>query len=163
MLTILTIFREVNVSRLVSATIYVSILASLVGCQPLTLSRSTATPIASPPYIQVTLLPPMTIVPTPMCMPVPGVNLDVVPLSSSSIRVKVTGLKPGEHVTFVFYSEAAGQTFKIESNPLEDADDNGSIEYIEGGLDRISGGQFKEWQVQVIHSSGIACATLGLP
>lgn len=158
------IFREFNISRLVREGIYFFIIVSLFSCQPTTtLNQGTAIPIASPPRVQVTLLPPMTIEPTPVCIQILGVNLDVVPLSSNSIRVKITGLKPSEHVTFVFYSELAEQTFKIESSPLEGADNNGSIEYIEGGLDKASEAHFKEWKIQVIHSRGVACATINLP
>lgn len=163
MFTTLTGFREVNVSRFIKVAFYIAIIASLIGCQPLTLSRNTVTPVASTPQIQVTLLPPTTIEPTPECMPVPSIDIDVVLLSSNSIHVKVTGLKPGENVKFVFYSEVTGQTFKIESSPLEGADNNGSIEFVEDGLDQISGGKFKEWQLQVIHSNGVACADFDLP
>ena len=163
MLTISTILKKANASTLIKANIYVVLIASLVSCQPIILSRGTVTPSASTPDVQVTLLPPMTIAPTRACMSVPGIKLDAVPLSSSSIRAKITGLNPNEHVIFVFYSEMAGQTFKIESSPPEGADENGSIEYTEGGLDQTSGVHFKEWQVQVIHSRGVTCTTISIP
>jgi len=164
MLMCSVVCRKANVSRLAQASIYVAIIASLLGCQPTTPGGGATTPTFSTPVVEKTILPPMTMTPTPECMPVIGVNLDVVPLSTSAVRVKITGLNPNEQVTFVFYSEVAGQTFRIESSHLEGAGENGSLEYIRDGLvDRTSGVPFKDWRVQVIHSRGVACATASLP
>lgn len=152
-----------KVSRLTKTIIYLAIIASLAGCGQNIVSRDAAVPITStPPQVEVTILPPMTEVPLRECMPYPGVNLEALSTTPGEINVKITGLEPNERVTFVFYSEADGQTFKIESNPLEGADSNGNLEYLES-LVRISEGPLKKWQVQVIHSRGIACTTISLP
>lgn len=159
MFTVSNIFKEFVFSKFTKVTIYCVFITGLVSCKSITVSQDTATVIASTPQVQVTLSPPMTIAPTLVCKPVLGVNLDAVLLSSRSIDVKVSGLQPNEHVTFVFYSEVAGKTFKIESNPLQGANANGTIEYTEYGLDKA----FKEWQIQVVHSRGIACTAINLP
>jgi hypothetical protein len=152
-----------KVSRLTKAIVYLAIVASLAGCGQSISSRDTAAPITStPPQVEITILPPMTEVPLRECTPYPGVNLEALSTTLGEINVKITGLEPNERVTFVFYSEAAGQTFKIESSPLEGADSNGSLEYVES-LGRISEGPLKKWQVQVIHSRGVACTTVSLP
>jgi hypothetical protein len=152
-----------KVPRLTQAIVYLAIVASLAGCGQGISSGDAAAPITStPPQVEVTILPPMTEAPLRECMPYPGVNLEALSTTPGEINVKITGLEPNERVTFVFYSEAAGQTFKIESNPLEGADSNGSLEYVES-LGRISEGPLKKWQVQVIHSRGVACTMVSLP
>lgn len=157
----LGILREVL--KFAKAIIYLAVVASLAGCGQNISSRDADASITStPPHVEVTILSPMTEAPLRECAPYPGVNLEALSTTAGEINVKITGIEPNERVTFVFYSEAAGQTFKIESNPLEGADSNGSLEYIEH-LGQISESTLKKWQVQVIHSRGVACATVNLP
>jgi len=163
-LTYSVICREVNVSRLAKASIYIAVIASLLACQPVPLGQDPTAPIASTPDVRVATRPFMTMTPTPTCMSVPGVNLDAVLLSTSAVRVKITGLNPNERPTFVFYSEVPGQTFRIESSPFEGAHEDGGLEYTQDGLvDRTSGVSFKDWHIQVAHSRGVACTTISLP
>lgn len=153
-----------KIPRLNQAIIYIAIVASLAGCGQGTSNRdAAASPVTSmPPQVDVTVLPPMTEAPLRECVPYPGINLEALSTTPGEINVRITGLEPNERVTFVFYSEADGQTFKIESSPLEGADDNGRLEYVES-LGRISEGTLKKWQVQVIHSRGVACTMVSLP
>ncbi|HYQ55943.1 MAG TPA: hypothetical protein VEP89_01265 [Draconibacterium sp.] len=163
MCTTSAVLIKVHISKFIKVTLCNVMVASLIGCQPLTLSQDATVPSDSTPQVKDTILPPKTIEPLPRCIQVPGIKIGVVILSSGSVKVEVTGLVPDEEVTYIFYSEAANQTFKIESSPLEGADSNGSIEFIEEELNKISGGLFKEWHVQVIHSKGVACVDFDLP
>ncbi len=141
-----------------------AVIAGLLACQPVALGQDTPAPIASTPDVRVATGPPVTMTPTPTCMSVSGVNLDAVLLSTTAVRVNVTGLNPNERPTFVFYSEVPGQTFRIESRPLEGAHEDGGLEHTQDGLvDRTSGVSFKDWHIQVIHSRGVACTTISLP
>ncbi len=163
MYTSSTICRKVGVSTLATASLYLAVITSLLGCQPVALGQDAATPTFSAPGVQKTILPPMTMTPTPECLPVPGVDLDVAPLSANAVRIKITGLNSNEHVTLVFYSEAPGQSVRIENGPIKVMSENGSLEYTQGNLVDLTPGSPEDWQIQVIHSRGVACTIISLP
>lgn len=134
----------------------VILLAGLAACQP----EATPAPEA-PPAVTVDILPPPTqSPPLPACLEVEGVSLDVQTSARGEARLTVSGLNPAEKATIVFYAETGGHTFKIESGLVASA--AGNIEYTKnlGGVDN---GFFKQWQIQVIHAQGVACATASLP
>ncbi|MCC6298267.1 MAG: hypothetical protein IT314_03135 [Anaerolineales bacterium] len=138
---------------------------SLFGCQVFNLKQDVPQSVSVTPDIQISILPPMTMMPTPACVSVAGVDMEVIPLSSKSAHIEVTGLSPHEQVLIVIFSEPiAGRTFRIEETPVEVADENGKFESTQEGLvDFSTGAPVKDWQIQIIHSKGVACASVILP
>lgn len=121
----------------------------LAACQP--------TPT---PEVTVEFLLPLT-QPLPLdCLETANVSLEVQTSPEGEVRLTVSGLMPSEQVTLVLYAEAEGRAFKIETSPVASAE--GRIEYVEK-LGAVGGGVFKNWQVQVRHAGGVACATITLP
>src|SRR5512132_3877829 len=82
------------------------------GCYP-----ASPVPATSAVDIQVSTKISLTETSTPACMEVPGVDIEVVPISANGITVKVRGLTPKEPVRIVFYSEFKGQGRRIECCP----------------------------------------------
>ena len=149
------IHKQVVFSNFTKAILNFIIVMGLASCRTTTPQQGMVPSIISTQEVQVATLPPMTITPPLLCKPAPNVNLEATFLSESKIHIKIIGLKPSEHITLIFYAEDVGRTYKIESTPLEGANAQGVFEYTEYGLDK----SFKEWQIQVVHSDGIACAT----
>ncbi len=131
------------------------LLSGLVACQP-----AEATPAVTPAVTVEALPPPTQAPPLPACADVQDVNLDVQTSAEGEVRLIASGLTPSEKVTVVFYAESAGRTFKIESSSVAGAE--GRAEYVEN-LGKVAGGFFKNWQAQVVHARGIACAAINLP
>lgn len=144
---------------------FVAAFQSLLGCQILNLRQDAPQPVNETPGIQVSILPPMTVTPTPACLPVAGVDMEITPLSSDSVHIEVTGLSPHEQVMIIIFSEPIeDRTFRIEETPVEVADENGKFESTQKGLvDFNTGAPVKDWQIQIIHSKGVACASVSLP
>jgi hypothetical protein len=137
-------------------------IAGLTSCQAVGLPSATSEDISTP-EVFLTVGPPKTPSPTPICLPVVGVSLEVAPVASAVAEVTISGLVPYEFITIVFYSEGTGWTVRIETQMT--VSDNGELEFVQDGLDKeaIAGIPSRDWKVQVIHARGVACAEIHLP
>ncbi|MDL1896054.1 hypothetical protein FBQ82_07265 [Anaerolineae bacterium CFX7] len=90
--------------------------------------------------------------------------MSVKPTSSTSAKVELQGLEPGETVTLIFKAEVPGHHFsQTEEQPVQQADVNGHYAYEVLGLRPLPGSTVNQWQVQVVHKRGVACSQVILP
>ncbi len=103
--------------------------------------------------------------PTPAtCTPLPaGMTMSVKPVSATSVQVEIKGLQPGETLIFIANAETSGYRNRNEDRPVAGADLNGRFVYEIRGLRPLPGSTTNQWQIQVIHSRGVACADVTLP
>ncbi len=103
--------------------------------------------------------------PTPAtCTSLPaGMTLSVKPLSPTSVEVEIKGLEPGEKLIFIAHAETSGYRTRIEGLPVAGAEANGHFVYQIPGLGPLPGSTRNQWQIQVIHSRGVACVDVTLP
>lgn len=154
------IYSDVNFSKLAQSSIYIMIVVILIGCQKINNSTVSDTPTSD---IQITTSQYLTETPTPACVFLPDVKLDVLLLSDSSAQVKITGLKPNETVYTLLSSEFQEKERKIECCLSEVANENGMYEYSVKVRSQQEYAEFKDWQVQVFHSRGATCANFKFP
>lgn len=126
--------------------------------------ESTPTP---PVQVDTQILPPMTPTATPQCAALPeGMTLIVTPVSSSPapmVQIEVTGLQPGEQLNLVFYTDVAGQnSTRIEEFPAQPAGPDGHF-VMRDQLAPPPGSATTHWQIQIVHSRGVACTEITLP
>lgn len=132
------------------------VVAVLLGCQPV------GAETIPTPEVQISIFPYETETPVPECMSLPDVELKVEMLSDDSVKFKITGLKPNEPVYILFSSEWKNKG-ATSTGWGENADENGAYEsekQLRGPMDDLD---FKDWQVQVIHSRGPTCMEFSLP
>jgi hypothetical protein len=103
--------------------------------------------------------------PTPECTPLPeGMTLSVIPMSSTTAQLNLSGLQPGETLAFVFYTEIDGNSSRIEIPSLPTpVNEKGQLEFLADGLHPLAGATTNHWNIQVVHSRGVACAEVTLP
>ena len=87
--------------------------------------------------------------------------MPVKPVSPTAVRLEITGLQPGESLTYIFRAQSDGHTVQMEGHPVTTADSNGR--YLDVILGLASPLGTKHWTVQVIHSCGVACTEVDLP
>ncbi len=144
------------------------VLAGLVSaCRPGGAGASgqpAAVPMPSP-AVTVQVLRTVEPSPTPApCTPLPaGMSLSVKPLSPTYVQVEIKGLEPGEKLIFIAHAETSGHRTRSEGLPVAGADSDGHFVYQIGGLGPLPGSTRNQWQIQVIHSRGVACADVTLP
>ncbi|SRR6266511_195170 len=66
-------------------------------------------------------------------------------ISENSVKVNITGLVPLEPVMVVLYSDAHGQSKRIECCPGEIANENGDYEFSTGLRGQDKDVEFKDW------------------
>ena len=108
--------------------------------------------------------------PTPTsvtCTSLPeGMNLQATVLSSTEVLVKISGLKGGELITLIYerdlqnWQREKGRTEVYPSQPIGD---DGYFEDKGTGLGSLPGVSPNRWQIQVVHSRGVACLTFTMP
>jgi hypothetical protein len=144
------------------ALLSLACLLSACGLQAAGTGRQqTITPVQTV-EVTIEIVPPYPS-PTPVvCTPMPaGMTLSVEPFSPTAVRLEITGLQPGESITYIFHTQSDGHTVQMEGHPVTTADSNGR--YVEVILGLASPLGTKHWTVQVIHSRGVACTQVDLP
>ncbi len=105
--------------------------------------------------------------PTPtlaICTSLPtGMTLLAKPVSTDTVTLEITGLKPGENLVLVFHAENAEYSHRIEERPVQPVGPDGSFAYTTQGLQPLRGSTVNHWEIQVVHSRGVACADVTLP
>ena len=104
--------------------------------------------------------------PTPiLCTPLPGdMTFQVIPLSSTSLEIIMTGLQPGEIPLVTIEARTSDGSFHLEATQNDPADASGQLDWIMAGLDFSTiGPPPPYWHVLVAHEQGVACATATLP
>jgi hypothetical protein len=90
-------------------------------------------------------------------------TLSVRPLSPTSVEVEIKGLEPGEKLIFIAHAETSRYRSRIEGLPVAGADADGHFVTQIAGLGPLPGSTRNQWQIQVIHSRGVACTDVTLP
>jgi hypothetical protein len=90
-------------------------------------------------------------------------TFSVRPLSPTSVQIEIKGLEPGEKLIFIAHAESSGHRTRIEGLPVAGADSDGHFVYQIGGLRLLPGSTRNQWQMQIIHSRGVACTDVILP
>lgn len=155
-----SLFSLVKISKFVEVIICLIVIAFLFGCQPI--PNATA-PATSTVEVQFSTALYVTETPVPACVSLPDVELYIEILSENSVRLKITGLMPNEPVYTIFSSEIQNRKKSIGCCLEEFADENGAYEYAVGLRSQTIDYEFKEWQVQVVHSRGSTCTEFVLP
>lgn len=106
--------------------------------------------------------------PTPVvCTSLPqGMNLQVIALSSTEVLVQMSGLQKGELITLIYERDLQDwQRLKdrLEFSPSQPIGEDGYFEDKGTGLAPLPGVSPNRWQIQVVHSRGVACQTILLP
>jgi hypothetical protein len=151
-------FALVRFSKFAKIFLSLAAVGLLFACQPL----GTA-PTSPPPFVEVQIVTPsfLTETPVPPCVVLSDVELTVEILSENSVRIRITGLVPNETVHAIFSSKIKGQ--EREATASGPADEKGVFEYSVGLRGPNLDTEFKEWQVQVVHSRGSTCTEFVLP
>ncbi len=100
-----------------------------------------------------------------VCTTSPGeVTLAVSPVTHTSARVELSGLKPGEKVVIHFFAQPTDQHARqVSDYPSEGADENGVFIVQVYSLSPSPDVVTNFWTVKVVHSGGVACAEVTLP
>lgn len=101
--------------------------------------------------------------PLPECGQTTQVGVSVDPINDHEATFYITGLVPGEHVQLAYKPVPVPDegTIMIEAWPARPADENGSLQWVEGLLHANQ--QPNTWLVRVIHHNGVACLEFTLP
>jgi hypothetical protein len=110
--------------------------------------------------------PGLTLTPV-VCDSLPeGMNLSVTALSSTEVLVQISGLQEEEWITLIYERDlVSDQRLKgrTEFHPSQPIKEDGFFEDFVGGLTSLPGVSPNRWQVQVVHSRGVACQIITLP
>ena len=101
---------------------------------------------------------------TPDCQPTAGVMVDIQRASDSKLILQISGLQPGE-VPYIIYSTSSGGASRMIASgyAVTGADANGKFITDQGGLLPLEGQTSAVWDIRLIHSRGVECATITLP
>lgn len=102
---------------------------------------------------------------TPGCRHFPGVTLEIIRVSDSTVELHVTGLEPGEipYVTHETSIENVGGTRGESGQFVDGADENGEFTVSLRGLFPLKGQSSATWEIQFIHGRGVECTKITLP
>ncbi len=136
----------------------VLILAGLcAACQTQTITNPTVWVTVEAPLMQ-------TLTPTPECLPVPGVSIEIHPIDASSVGLIAKGLQPGEKPHIVYSASGNGHTTRVEAGPFaQGADPQGAFSIRLSGMSPVGGQLDSTWDIRFIHARGVACAEVTLP
>jgi len=129
------------------------------GC--LTRPAATPTPIYEVPKVEPFVEPTAT----PVCQHFPGVTLETIRRSETTIELHVAGLQPGEKPT-VIYGTATGDSSasRVEMYDFANgADEQGGFTVSLPGLRPPTGQSSAAWDIRFVHSRGVECTTVTLP
>ena len=118
--------------------------------------------VLTPAIVQATALPPEAS-PTPIvCTGNPsGLTLDVQSGGFQHVRVVGRGFKAGEPLLLVFTAKTGTRSAKIEARPAQDVHADGTFSWDETLAPPMGAeGSPVIWNAAVIHSRGVACATI---
>ena len=105
--------------------------------------------------------------PTPtlvICTSLPtDMTLVAKPVSTNTVTLEIIGLNPGENLILVFHAESAEYSRRIEERPVQSVGPDGSFVYTTDGFRPLRGSTRNHWEIQVVHSRGVACADVTLP
>jgi hypothetical protein len=101
---------------------------------------------------------------TPDCRHASAVTLEIVRISNSTVELQVSGLQPGEKPS-VLYSTSSNTSSSIGEmgDFAKGADENGEISIYLPGLIPLDEQINSTWDIRVIHTRGVECATITLP
>ena len=153
-------FRLAKTSKFAEVIVCLVVIALLFGCQSL---PNAPVPATSTVEVQISTALPLNQTPVPACVTLPEVELHIDILSENSVHLRITGLMPNEPVFTIFSSKFEEEEKSISCCPGEFADENGVYEYEVGLRSQTFDAEFKEWQVQVVHSRGSLCTEFVLP
>jgi hypothetical protein len=102
---------------------------------------------------------------TPECQHFPGVTLETVRISDSTVELHVTGLEPGEipYVTYETSIKNVGGSRGESGQFVNGADEQGAFTVSLPGLFPLKGQTSATWDIQFIHARGVECTTISLP
>jgi hypothetical protein len=101
---------------------------------------------------------------TPDCQHAEGVTMDIKRRSDSKVTLQISGLQPGE-VPYIIYSTSSGGASRMIGSgySVTGADASGKFTHDQGGLLPLEGQTSATWDIRLIHSRGVECATITLP
>lgn len=147
-----------RLSKFAKIFIFLIVVSSLFGCQPLDTAPTSTTPL-----VEVQILTPalLTETPIPACVVLTGVELSVNLLSENSVHIQITGLIPNEAVQAIFGSQIKEQEKEIILSGV--ADEKGVFTDSVGLRSQTIDAEFKDWQLRMVHSRGSTCTEFVLP
>jgi hypothetical protein len=75
------------------------------------------------------------------------------------LQIVLTGMPPGEALAFKFIaSPLPGHSREIIITPRETVDADGRFVLVETGFEPLPGTVINTWQIEMTHSTGMACA-----
>lgn len=94
------------------------------------------------------------------CSPTSDIDV-MITTQGQLLNFELAGLMPSQTLTFVLSAREANQAVTIESNPIQPVTADGTFTYTET-LGRYTN-DYKQWQVQIIHSQGVICTDITFP
>ncbi len=129
-----------------------------------------ATPTPIPPTV--TAVPPnqttveaVAVSPDPsstpaICTPLPdGMDFTTTLSSDTAVTIEITGLQPNEEIKVIYYLTGINEYHRVEGDAVADVDGR----YTETENLRLSDKEPNTYQIQIIHSRGVACTEIALP
>lgn len=145
--------------RLMKRYSFLALAALCAACQ-------VPTTQANPPVlVEVTIEAPVIPSATPACQPASGVTVEILPYSFNGVGIHITGLRPGESPTILWFTSTVGVGSKGgTAGPFaQGADSNGEFTTSINSLDPLPGQTHANWDIRVVHRRGVACASITLP
>jgi hypothetical protein len=101
---------------------------------------------------------------TPDCQPANGVTMDIQRLSDSKLTLRISGLQPGE-IPYIIYSTASARASRMITSgyAVTGASADGKFTIDQAGLIPPEGETSATWDIRLIHSRGVECATITMP
>lgn len=100
---------------------------------------------------------------TPDCLHAEGVTLEIRRISDTKVTLLISGLQPGEAPYITYYASQGGSSRGGASGfSVKGADAQGKFS-ADLGLLPPDGYASAIWDIRVIHSRGLECATVTLP
>lgn len=101
---------------------------------------------------------------TPNCHHASDVTMQVLRLSSWTVKLQVSGLRPGEKPSVIYNTRSnTGSSMGEMYDFAEGADEYGNISIDLPGLIPLEGETSATWDIRFIHARGVECATITLP
>ena len=143
--------------------LFTTVLTACAAPKPATPTPIPPTATAVPPSHITTEAHEVTPEPSPtpaICTPLPdGMDFTATLRSDTAVTIEITGLQPNEEIKVIYYLAGINEYHRVEGDAVADA--NGR--YTETETLRLSAKEPNTYQIQVIHSRGVACTEIALP
>ncbi|GAB4581324.1 MAG: hypothetical protein Fur0022_40710 [Anaerolineales bacterium] len=160
---------KIKLIRFLLTIFLISVSIVLVSCSSPVNAKGDVTNDSGTPVVEERQIPPEA-TPTPIACSknTSAVNIQVEPETPNKAQIIISGLEPGEKIIIVYernlpdtdWRIAKGRTVVELTKPIGD---DGTFQDVMSGLNPLEDVFPNEWNVKVVHSKGVTCATFEVP